>query len=83
MSNGELEMIEEKVKRLISDHLGVKESEVKNDSKIVNDLGADSLDTIDLVMVIEEVFDILIPDELAEKVVTVDDAIDCINRLKS
>lgn len=59
--------IEERVKKIIVEQLGVKEEEVKNEASFVDDLGADSLDTVELVMALEEEFDIEIPDEEAEK----------------
>lgn len=73
MSNIE---IEERVKKIIIEQLGVKEEEVKNNSSFVDDLGADSLDTVELVMALEEEFDTEIPDEEAEKITTVQAAID-------
>jgi len=60
--------------------LGVKEEDVKNDSKFIDDLGADSLDTVELVMGLEEEFDTEIPDEEAEKITTVQQAIDYVNK---
>ncbi len=68
--------IEEKVKSIIVDQLGVNESEVTPSASFVDDLGADSLDTIELVMAFEEAFSIEIPDEDAEKIKTVKDAMD-------
>jgi acyl carrier protein len=68
--------IEEKVKSIIVDQLGVNEAEVKDTASFVDDLGADSLDTIELVMAFEEAFGIEIPDEDAEKIRTVRNAID-------
>ncbi len=68
--------IEERVKKIIVEQLGVDESEVKNESSFVDDLGADSLDTVELVMALEEEFDTEIPDEEAEKITTVQSAID-------
>jgi acyl carrier protein len=68
--------IEDKVKSIIVDQLGVNESEVTPAASFVDDLGADSLDTIELVMAFEEAFSIEIPDEDAEKIKTVKDAID-------
>lgn len=68
--------IEERVKKIIVEQLGVKEEEVKNESSFVEDLGADSLDTVELVMALEEEFDTEIPDEDAEKITTVQAAID-------
>jgi acyl carrier protein len=70
--------VEEKVKAIIVDQLGVKEEEVVADAHFVDDLGADSLDTVELVMKFEEDFDIEIPDEDAEKIQTVQDATDYI-----
>ena len=67
--------IEEKVKKIIVDQLGVDEGEVTPEAKFIDDLGADSLDTVELVMALEEEFGIEIPDEEAEKIVTVKDAI--------
>jgi len=66
--------IEEKVKKIIVDQLGVDEAEVTPEAKFIEDLGADSLDTVELVMALEEEFGIEIPDEDAEKIVTVKDA---------
>tara|TARA_B100000029_G_scaffold152985_1_gene148125 strand:- start:217 stop:453 length:237 start_codon:yes stop_codon:yes gene_type:complete len=71
--------VEEKVKNIIVKQLGVKDVEVKSDSKFIDDLGADSLDTVELVMALEEEFDTEIPDEEAEKITTVQQAIDYIN----
>lgn len=68
--------IEERVKKIIVEQLGVDEAEVKNESSFVEDLGADSLDTVELVMALEEEFDTEIPDEEAEKIPTVQAAID-------
>jgi acyl carrier protein len=70
----------EKVKQIISEQLGVEESEVTPSASFVDDLGADSLDTVELVMALEEQFDIEIPDEDAEKIRTVQDAIDYIEK---
>ena len=67
---------EEKVKSIIVEQLGVNESEVTGGASFVDDLGADSLDTIELVMAFEEAFGIEIPDEAAEKIKTVQDAVD-------
>ena len=68
--------IEERVKKIVAEQLGVKEEEVKNESSFVDDLGADSLDTVELVMALEEEFETEIPDEEAEKITTVQAAID-------
>ena len=70
--------VQEKVKSIIVDQLGVSEGEVTAAASFVDDLGADSLDTIELVMAFEEAFGIEIPDEDAEKIKTVKDAIDYI-----
>ncbi|MBI5555702.1 MAG: acyl carrier protein [Elusimicrobia bacterium] len=69
---------EDKVKEIIIEQLGVDPEEVTNDASFINDLGADSLDTVELVMALEEEFDIEIPDEEAEKLQTVGQAIDYI-----
>ena len=70
--------LEEKVKQIIVDQLGVDANEVTPQAKFVEDLGADSLDTVELVMALEEEFGIEIPDEDAEKIVTVKDTVDYI-----
>ena len=70
--------IEERVKKIVVEQLGVKEEEVTAESSFVDDLGADSLDTVELVMALEEEFDTEIPDEEAEKINTVQAAIDYI-----
>jgi len=71
--------IEERVKKIIVEQLGVKQEEVVNAASFVDDLGADSLDPVELVMALEEEFDTEIPDEEAEKITTVQAAIDFIN----
>jgi len=71
--------VEEKVRVIIVDQLGVDEKQVTNDAVFIDDLGADSLDTVELVMALEEEFDVEIPDEEAEKISKVQDAIDYIN----
>jgi acyl carrier protein len=68
--------IVERVTKLVCEQLGVKEEEVTNEASFVEDLGADSLDTVELVMALEEEFETEIPDEDAEKITTVKDAID-------
>jgi acyl carrier protein len=68
--------IEARVKKIIIEQLGVKEEQVTNDASFVEDLGADSLDTVELVMALEEEFECEIPDEDAEKITTVQQAID-------
>ncbi|MEM1433308.1 MAG: acyl carrier protein [Pseudomonadota bacterium] len=70
--------VEERVKKLICEQLGVKEEEVKSEASFVEDLGADSLDTVELVMALEEEFETEIPDEEAEKITTVKQAVDYI-----
>jgi len=70
--------IEERVKKITIEQLGVSEAEVKINSSFVDDLGADSLDTVELVMALEEEFDTEIPDEEAEKITTVQAAVDYI-----
>jgi acyl carrier protein len=70
--------IEDKVKEIIVDQLGVEPEQVKPEAAFIDDLGADSLDTVELVMAFEEEFDIEIPDEDAEKIKTVGNAIDYI-----
>ena len=76
-------MVEEKVKEIISKQLGVSPAEIQAETSFVEDLGADSLDTVELVMAFEEVFGIEIPDEDAEKIEKVKDAIEYINKKKS
>ena len=71
--------IEQQVKKIVAEQLGVSEAEVKNESSFQDDLGADSLDTVELVMALEEAFGCEIPDEEAEKITTVQLAIDYIN----
>ncbi|ALQ50208.1 acyl carrier protein [Nitrosomonas ureae] len=71
-----MENIEQRIKKIVAEQLGVNETEVKNESSFVNDLGADSLDTVELVMALEEEFECEIPDEQAEKINTVQEAID-------
>tara|TARA_Y100001980_G_C14160680_1_gene39665 strand:- start:18 stop:260 length:243 start_codon:yes stop_codon:yes gene_type:complete len=70
--------IEERVKKIVIEQLGVKDDDVTNDAKFVDDLGADSLDTVELVMALEEEFETEIPDEEAEKITTIQEAIDYI-----
>jgi len=70
--------IEERVKKIVAEQLGVKE-EISNEASFVDDLGADSLDTVELVMALEEEFECEIPDDEAEKITTVQQAIDYVN----
>ena len=70
--------IEQRVKKIVAEQLGVNEAEIKNESSFVDDLGADSLDTVELVMAFEEEFGIEIPDEEAEKITRVKEAVDFI-----
>ena len=71
--------VDERVMKIVVEQLGVNESEVTKESSFADDLGADSLDTVELVMALEEEFDCEIPDEQAEKITTVKQAIDYIN----
>ena len=70
--------IEERVIKMVAEQLGVKEDAIQSTSSFVEDLGADSLDTVELIMALEEEFDAEIPDEDAEKIATVKDAVDYI-----
>ena len=74
--------VEDKVKQIIVEQLGVDEAAVESSASFVDDLGADSLDIVELVMAFEEAFDIDIPDEDAEKIMTVKDAVDYITKKK-
>jgi acyl carrier protein len=71
-----VENIEARVKKIVAEQLGVAEADIKNDSSFVEDLGADSLDNVELVMALEEEFECEIPDEEAEKITNVQQAID-------
>jgi len=73
-----MENVEQRVKKIVAEQLGVNEAEIKNESSFVDDLGADSLDTVELVMAFEEEFSIEIPDEDAEKITRVKEAIEYI-----
>ena len=74
-----MENIEQRVKKIVAEQLGVNEGDIKNESSFVDDLGADSLDTVELVMALEEEFECEIPDEDAEKITTVQQAVDYVN----
>ena len=75
--------IEARVKKIIAEQLGVEESQVTNEKAFVADLGADSLDTVELVMAFEEAFGVEIPEDAAEKITTVKDAIEYIEKQKA
>jgi acyl carrier protein len=77
-ANTKMNEIETRVKKIVVEQLGVKEEEVTRDASFVDDLGADSLDTVELVMALEEEFETEIPDEDAEKIVTIKDAVNYI-----
>ena len=72
-----------KVKKIVADHLGIDEAKVTEEASFIDDLGADSLDTVELVMAFEEEFNCEIPDSSAEKIFTVKDAIDFIQKQTS
>jgi acyl carrier protein len=74
--------IEDRVKKIVSDQLGKSMDEIQSDSSFVDDLGADSLDTVELIMQFEEDFDIEIPDDDAEKILSVQQAVDYIQNKK-
>ena len=74
--------VESQVKQIVVDHLGIEDSKVTPESKFIDDLGADSLDTVELVMAFEEKFSIEIPDDAAETIQTVQNAIDYIESKK-
>ena len=74
-----MEKVEQRIKKIVAEQLGVNEAEIKNESSFVEDLGADSLDTVELVMALEEEFECEIPDEQAEKIQTVQQAMDYMN----
>jgi len=75
-----MSVVEEKVRKIICEQLNVSEEDVVSEASFVDDLGADSLDQVELIMAMEEEFDISIPDEDAEKIGTVQDAIDYVNK---
>jgi acyl carrier protein len=74
-----MENVDQRVKKIVAEQLGVNEADIKNESAFVEDLGADSLDTVELVMALEDEFECEIPDEEAEKIRTVQQAIDYVN----
>ena len=75
--------IAERVKKIVVEHLGVESDKVTEDASFIDDLGADSLDIVELVMAFEEEFNVEIPDDAAEKITTVKDAIDYIRNVKA
>ena len=75
--------IEQRVKNIVVEHLGAEESKVVPEASFIDDLGADSLDTVELVMAFEEEFEIEIPDDAAEKIQTIKDAIEYIGNLQN
>ena len=79
IGNGVIMSVEDRVKKIVSDQLGKSMDEIQSDSSFVDDLGADSLDTVELVMALEEEFDLEIADEDAEKISTVNEAVEYIN----
>ena len=76
--NQVMSTVEDRVRKIVVEQLGVKEEDLKNDASFVDDLGADSLDTVELVTALEEEFETEIPDEKAEKITTIQEAIDYI-----
>lgn len=74
-----MDNIEQRVKKIVAEQLGVNEADIKSESSFASDLGADSLDTVELVMALEEEFECEIPDEEAEKITTVQQAMDYVN----
>ena len=77
------EDISSKVKKIVADHLGIDEAKITDESSFIDDLGADSLDTVELVMAFEEEFECEIPDDVAEKILTIKDAIEYIEKNKN
>ena len=82
-ASGNMSDVAEQVKKIVVEHLGVDAAKVTENASFVDDLGADSLDTVELVMAFEEAFNVEIPDDAAEKIATVKDAIDYINTKKA
>ena len=83
LRGNDMSSVEEQVRGIIAEQLGLKADEIKNDASFVDDLGADSLDTVELVMALEEEFETEIPDDEAEKITTVQHAIDYIRARQS
>ena len=81
-ANMEVDWMLDKIKTIVAEQLGVDESQVTEDASFIDDLGADSLDTVELIMAFEEEFDVEIPDEDAQKIKTVKDVIDYIESKK-
>ncbi len=79
----EMSEVADRVKKIVVEHLGVEESKVTPEASFIDDLGADSLDTVELVMAFEEAFSVEIPEDAAEKISTVKDAIDFIEKQKA
>ena len=77
-----MENIEQRVRKIVAEQLGVNEADIKNESSFVDDLGADSLDTVELVLALEEEFECEIPDDEAEKITNVQQAIDYVTSHK-
>lgn len=77
-----MDNIEQQVKKVVAEQLSINEADIKNESAFISDLGADSLDTVELVMALEDTFGIEIPDDQQEKILTVQDAIDFIEAHK-
>lgn len=77
-----MDNIEQQVKKVVAEQLSINEADIKNESAFISDLGADSLDTVELVMALEDTFGIEIPDDQQEKIQTVQDAIDFIEAQK-
>ena len=77
-----MDNIEQQVKKVVAEQLSINEADIKNESAFISDLGADSLDTVELVMALEDTFGIEIPDDQQEKIQTVQDAIDFIEAHK-
>ena len=75
--------VSQKVKKMVAEHLGVEESKVTEEANFIDDLGADSLDTVELVMAFEEEFNLEIPDDVAEKITTIKEAIEHIENSKN